>query len=158
MKFLNNYIPNAVPLHEDFFALYLDKKNPTTYLNITQSARALSIPDEEIIQIPTSNWFVTGVEFKRKKQLVNKAEQNLEELLHLDTMDEEGRSDPQLLALKLKAAMYATERLAKDHYSPRTEHKEDVTVNIFRTLDQINKGVFQEGKPIEIAYNPINNE
>lgn len=59
-------------------------------------------------------------------------------------------NDPQLLALKLKASLFATERLGKEHYSPRTEHKEERNINIFQTLDMLDKGLLNQGKVIDI--------
>lgn len=132
-----------------FFSHFLNP-NSKHFKNINSSAIASKFSKQEAELIPHEPWFLLGVGPQRRTKIFENNELFLLELSTLDTLNEEGKQDPQLLNVKLKAALAGLEGLGKDFYSKRTEeNKTNVNVNIFKVLDQIQTGSYSAPKQDE---------
>lgn len=124
-----------------FFSFFMDKENPSTYMNIYQSAISSKLPESAIDFIANSDWFIRGYPAKKRETQNNLADEVLEEVLttNATTVNKFGDTiiDANLLGKKLDAAKFVKERLDKDNYSPRVEKHETKTINIFQTLREI---------------------
>lgn len=97
---------------------YTDPKSET-FGNALQSAIKAGYTEGTANQITTENWFIGRL---RRVGLLDKAEKVLEETLDLDTLDEEGKKDKGLHALKLDAAKFIAKTQGKNEgYSERQE-------------------------------------
>lgn len=97
---------------------YTDPKSET-FGNATQSAIRAGYTDGTADRITHENWFKGKL---RRLQLLDKAEKVLEETLDLDTLDEDGKKDKGLHALKLDAAKFIAKTQGKNEgYSERQE-------------------------------------
>lgn len=146
-----------------FFSHFLNP-NSKHFKNIYSSAIAAKFSKQEANLIQHEPWFLHGVGPKRREEIFTNNENFLLELSQLNTLTEEGKQDPQLLKIKLTAALAGLEGLGKDYYSKRTEeNKTNVNVNIFKVLDQIQSGSYsapkQDEQPIPITnYTVIPNK
>jgi hypothetical protein len=97
---------------------YTDPKSET-FGNARQSAIKAGYEEDYANQITVTEWFKVKV---RRIGLLDKAEKVLEETLDLDTLDEEGKKDKGLHALKLDAAKFIAKTQGKNEgYSERQE-------------------------------------
>lgn len=112
----NQYISD--PRQLACWKFYTDPKSET-FGNATQSAIRAGYTETTADHITLEAWFVGKL---RRLQLLDKAEKVLEETLDLDTLDEEGKKDKGLHALKLDAAKFIAKTQGKNEgYSERQE-------------------------------------
>jgi len=89
----------ADPRQLDFLKLYLDPKNPDTYSNVYASAKAAGYSDSYAkVLNHQSGWLSENLRRATKTKLVNKAVNNLDELL--DSTDDKVKADMTKFALK----------------------------------------------------------
>lgn len=98
---------------------YYAKPTSETFGNAMQSAIRAGYEENYANQITTVDWFVGKV---RRLNLLNKAEKVLEECLDMDTLDDKGKTDTQIVKIKQDTAKFIAETQGKSEgYSKRTE-------------------------------------
>lgn len=107
------------PQQELYIKYYTDPKS-ATFSNSTQSGLKAGFSQDysENIVSRRPEWFIEGVEKRRRNSLVELAEKNLEKAMQ-GLLD-----DPEKGAkiIQYKATEFSLTRLRKDVYSERTEH------------------------------------
>lgn len=92
------------------------------------------------LQINSNNWdtwvykdyqgFRTSLNNWKKERLIKKAEKISDEILDLIVLDNEGKTDPNLLRIKQKEAEFIRSTLAKLDYSTKTETEQTGTIQV----------------------------
>lgn len=97
---------------------YVNPKSET-FGNAKASAIKAGYTEGTACQITTENWFIERL---RRLQLLGKAEKVLDETLVLPALDEDGKFDKGIQALKLDAAKFVAKTQGKNEgYSERQE-------------------------------------
>ena len=102
--------------------LYIDPKSET-FGNAYRSAIIARYEEDTALQITTANWFL---EKTRRLSLLGKAEKNLEKILDLETIDEEGTAKTDTLRIQADITKFVASTQGKNEgYSTKTE--QDIT-------------------------------
>lgn len=89
--------------------------------NAYEAAVKAGYEDDTARQITVRRWFLARKEKLRRKDMLSKAERNLDKMLDMDVTDEKVK--PQLLSIKADVSKMVAKTLGKnDGYSERTEH------------------------------------
>lgn len=95
------------------------KPNSSTFGNAYASAKKAGYAELSSRRITSMGWFKS---FKRRFNLLGKAEKVLEKTLDMDTLDAEGREQADLLRVQVDSAKFVAKTLGKDEgYSERNE-------------------------------------
>lgn len=89
--------------------------------NAYQSAIEAGYSEDHSRNITLQGWFKERVAKLRRKDMLSKAERNLDNTLDLITLNKEGLEDPQLLKIKVDVSKTIVTTLGKDHYSTKSE-------------------------------------
>jgi hypothetical protein len=131
----NQYKPD--PRQALFLKHYLDPKSQT-FSNAYQSAIKAGYEEEyaKVILSKDLDWMSESV---KTESMVYKAEKNLEKILDMNAISEEGKVDTSLLKVVADTSKFITERLAKDKYSSKqvTEHTGKVEIVDNSELDKL---------------------
>lgn len=140
----NQYKPD--PRQADFLVNYLDRKSPT-FANAYQSAIKAGFTEEYAKTIISRDleWISESV---RSESMVQKAEKNLDKILGMDAVSDEGKVDTGLLKVVADTSKFVTERLAKDKYSSKqvTEHTGKVELVDNSELDKLAEDLDEKNK------------
>ena len=113
--------------------LYINPKSET-FGNAYQSAMKAGYEEGYAAQITTVEWFLEKV---RRMNLLSKAEKVLEECLDMDTLDDKGKTDTQIVKIKQDTAKFIAETQGKaEGYSKRTELTGEDGKELKITFDQ----------------------
>lgn len=142
----NQYKPD--PRQAEFLKGYLDPKSPT-YANALQSALKAGYEREyaENITHLEPNWLSEAI---GSEQMVKKAERNLNKILDMNAVTEEGKVDTSLLKVVADTSKFVTERLAKDKYSQKqvTEHTGKVELVDNSELDKLAEEMHKKNREV----------
>jgi hypothetical protein len=107
------------PQQELFLEYYTDPKSET-FGNCTQSGLRAGYSQEysENLTYVMPLWLSESIE---SMQVLKKAERNLNQVLDLDIVTDEGKIDTNILGHRTKVDMFIAERLGKEKYSTRNE-------------------------------------
>jgi len=134
------------PRQAEFLKNYLDPKS-ATYSNALQSALKAGYEQEyaENITHLEPNWLSEAI---GTEQMVKKAERNLNKILDMNVVSEEGKVDTGVLKVVADTSKFVTERLAKDKYSSKqvTEHTGKVEIVDNSELDKLAEKLNEENK------------
>jgi hypothetical protein len=72
-------------------------------------------------QITVRSWFLERKAKLKRKEMLNKAERNLDKVLDLDEFEND-KINPQLLKIKTDVSTTIVKTLGKEEYSERSEH------------------------------------
>lgn len=140
----NQFKPD--PRQGEFLKNYLDRKSPT-FANAYQSAIRAGYSEDyaKTIVSRDSDWISDNV---RTESMVQKAEKNLEKILDMNVVSEEGKVDTGLLKVVADTSKFVTERLAKDKYSSKqvTEHTGKVEIVDNSELDKLAEEIDKKNK------------
>lgn len=104
------------PRQRLLWKFYIDPHSET-FGNALQSAIKAGYTTGTAEQITATTWFKSKV---RRVEMLDKAEENLKEVLKMDVM-EEGKINPQLLRIKTDVSTTMAKTLGKEHYSEKQE-------------------------------------
>lgn len=134
------------PRQAEFLKNYLDPKS-ATYSNALQSALKAGYEQEyaENITHLEPNWLSEAI---GTEQMVKKAERNLNKILDMNVVSEEGKVDTGVLKVVADTSKFVTERLAKDKYSSKqvTEHTGKVEIVDNSELDKLAEELDKKNK------------
>lgn len=140
----NQYKPD--PRQALFLKHYLDPKSPT-FSNALQSALKAGYEQEyaENITHLEPNWLSESI---GTDQMVKKAERNLNKILEMEAVSEEGKVDTGTLKVVADISKFVTERLAKDKYSSKqvTEHMGKIEMVNDSELDKLAEDLEKKNK------------
>ncbi len=106
------------PRQKMMWRSYTDPKSPT-FSNAAQSAIKAGYSEYYSHAITSKGWFKA---YKRRYNLLQKAEKVLDKTLDMETKDDAGREQADLLRVQNDAAKFVAKTLGKDEgYSERTE-------------------------------------
>ncbi len=112
------------PRQKVCWSLYVDPRSDT-FCNAYRSALAAGYTNRSALQISNEQWFIQR---KRRLNLLDKAEDVLQEMINLDTTNKIIKGDeviitqdPSLVKVKQDTAKFLAERLGKKYYSAREE-------------------------------------
>lgn len=106
------------PRQKNCWRFYTDPKSPT-FANGKGSAIRAGYSEYYASAITQKGWFKN---YKRRYNLLQKAERAMDKALDLDTRDEEGQEQADLLRVQTDVAKFVAKTLGKDEgYSERTE-------------------------------------
>lgn len=97
--------------------LYVDPKS-STFGNGLQSAIQAGYEPEYAAQITVAPWFLEKL---RTLNMLDKAENNLNDILDIPAIAEDGKVDSGVLRIKADVSKFVAERVGKDRYSSRQE-------------------------------------
>lgn len=90
--------------------------------NAYESAVEAGYEEATARQITVRSWFIERKNKLRRKEMLSKAERNLDSTLDLLTVNDQGHEDPQLLKIKVDVSKTIVSTLGKDDgYSTRSE-------------------------------------
>lgn len=90
--------------------------------NAYESAIEAGYEEATARQITVRSWFIARKSKLKRKEMLSKAERNLDKALDLVTLNKEGLEDPQLLKIKVDVSKTIVSTLGKDEgYSTKTE-------------------------------------
>lgn len=90
--------------------------------NAYEAAREAGYEESTAKQITVRSWFLERKSKLRRKDMLSKAERNLDKTLDLVTVNKEGLEDPQLLKIKIDVSKTIVTTLGKnDGYTTREE-------------------------------------
>lgn len=90
--------------------------------NAYESAVEAGYSEDHSRNITLQGWFKERVSKLKRKEMLSKAERNLDKALDLVTLNKEGLEDPQLLKIKVDVSKTIVSTLGKDEgYSTKTE-------------------------------------
>lgn len=89
--------------------------------NAYESAIKAGYSESNAKNITMREWFKERLGKLRRKDMLSKAERNLDKVLDLETEDNEGKTNPQLLKIKTDVSVTIAKTLGKENYSDRTE-------------------------------------
>ena len=90
--------------------------------NAYESAIEAGYEEATSRQITVRSWFIERKSKLKRKEMLSKAERNLDKTLDLITLNKEGLEDPQLLKIKVDVSKTIVSTLGKDEgYSTRSE-------------------------------------
>jgi hypothetical protein len=90
--------------------------------NAKESALEAGYEESTASQITVRSWFIERKSRLKRKDMLSKSEKVLDETLDMITVNEEGKTDPQLHKIKVDVAKTIVTTLGKDEgYSSRTE-------------------------------------
>ena len=90
--------------------------------NAYESAIEAGYEEATARQITVRSWFIERKSKLKRKEMLSKAERNLDKTLDLITLNKEGLEDPQLLKIKVDVSKTIVSTLGKDEgYSTRSE-------------------------------------
>jgi hypothetical protein len=90
--------------------------------NAYKSAIDAGYEESNAKNITMREWFKERLRKLKRKEMLSKAERNLDEMLDLDTYDEKGKNNPQLLNIKKDVSVTIAKTLGKDDgYSEKKE-------------------------------------
>ena len=129
-----------------FYRYYFDPKSDT-FSNAIQSGLKAGYSEEysRVILSKELNWMS---EFVKSSSMVQKAERNLDKILDMNVVSEEGKVDTGVLKVVADTSKFVTERLAKDKYSSKqvTEHTGKVEIVDNSELDKLADKLNEENK------------
>lgn len=107
------------PQQEKFLAAYTDPSSKT-YSNALQSALVAGYSQDyaDNIMALMPDWLSEAI---GDMKLLRKAEKRLNQILDLEPVTEDGKTDNQLIANQMKAVTLVAKGLGKNKYSERTE-------------------------------------
>lgn len=110
------------PRQANFLANYLDPKSDT-YSNCLQSALKAGYEQEyaENLLNIMPKWLSESMDISGDMKRLKKAEKNLDEVMDISIINDNGKPDPQLIEKRTKVDMFIAERLNKSKYSTRNE-------------------------------------
>ena len=88
--------------------------------NAYESAIKAGYSEDHSRNITIQGWFKERLSKLRRKDMLSKAERNLDKILDLKT-DDEGKENPQLLKIKTDVSVTIAKTLGKESYSERSE-------------------------------------
>lgn len=90
--------------------------------NAYESAVEAGYSEDSARNITMRDWFKERLGKLKRKEMLSKAERNLDKTLDLITLNKEGLEDPQLLKIKVDVSKTIVSTLGKDEgYSTRSE-------------------------------------
>lgn len=90
--------------------------------NAYESAIEAKYSEDHSRNITLQGWFKERLSKLKRKEMLSKAERNLDKTLDLVTLNKEGLEDPQLLKIKVDVSKTIVQTLGKDiGYSTKTE-------------------------------------
>lgn len=90
--------------------------------NAYESAIEAKYSEDHSRNITLQGWFKERLSKLKRKEMLSKAERNLDKTLDLVTLNKEGHEDPQLLKIKVDVSKTIVSTLGKDEgYSTRSE-------------------------------------
>lgn len=144
---------------KNFWDYYL-KPTSETYSNALQSALRAGYKRNSALTITNTPWFKKKL---RHMNLYRNAEKVLDEALHVDHVDKEGRVDAATLRVKTDVAKHVTKNLGKDDgWTERTETTgKDGTPIVVMPAELVSKFGLEnlgETKPSDVETEEDNNK
>lgn len=110
----------------DYYVKSILNNRPNAY----QSALSAGYEESTATTITTRDWFKERLQKLKRKDMLSKAERNLDKVLDLDENNKE--INPQLLKIKTDVSVTVVKTLGKEHYSERQET--DLNVKIIEGI------------------------
>lgn len=89
--------------------------------NAYQSAVEAGYEESTAKQITVRSWFIERKDKLRRRDMLSKAERNLDKVLDFDMVDDEGKVNTQVASLVTNVSTTVVKSLGKEAYSERSE-------------------------------------
>lgn len=105
------------PREDVFWELYVKNNLENAY----KCALEAGYTESTATTITTREWFKERLQKLRRKDMLSKAERNLDKALDTVYLSEEGKIQPEVMRIVMDVSKTVASTLGKEHYSTRTE-------------------------------------